>query len=88
MAALEPPPGKAPGFAQLYVLDSHSIADTVMGMAFGRRLNGNTLQILADMLKQENAYVRKFVQAAGTDAPQVNVVINGRPGPQARSYAL
>ena len=62
--ALEPPPGKAPCFAQLYVLDSHAIADTVKGMAFGSRLDSVTVEALADMLKRVNAYVRQFKQAA------------------------
>jgi hypothetical protein len=62
--ALEPPPGKAPCFAQLYVLDSHSIADTVTGMSFGDRLQGPIVEALADMLKCVNAYVQQFKQAA------------------------
>ncbi len=62
--ALEPPPGKAPCFAQLYVLDSHAIADTVTGMCFGDRLKGETVEALADMLKNVNSYVRQFRRAA------------------------
>ncbi len=62
--ALEPPPGKAPCFAQLYVLDSHAIADTVTGKCFGDRLKGETVEALADMLKNVNAYVRQFRRAA------------------------
>ncbi len=65
--SLEPPPGKAPCFAQLYVLDSHAIADTVMGMCFGDRVKGDTVEALADMLKNVNAYVRQFRRAASID---------------------
>ena len=61
---LEPPPGKAPCFAQLYVLDSHAVANTVTGMCFGDRVKGDTVEALADMLKNVNAYVRQFRRAA------------------------
>ena len=65
--ALEPPPGKAPCFAQLYVLDSHAIADTVTGMCFGDRMKGETVEALANMLKNVNAYVRQFRRAASIE---------------------
>ena len=84
--SLEPPPGKAPAFAQLYVLDNHAIAMTVKGMQFGDKLKEDLLVSLAEMLKQENAYVRVFRQAATQDVPELQVHIHGRPGPQARSY--
>ncbi len=38
VGALEPPPGKAPAYAQLYVLDNHAIVDVVKGMQFGAKL--------------------------------------------------
>ena len=63
-SALQPPPGKAPCFAQLYVLDSHAIANTVTGMCFGDRVKGDTVEALADMLKNVNSYVRQFRRAA------------------------
>ena len=84
--ALEPPPGKSPAFAQLYVLDNHAIVDVVKGMQFGAKLNEDILERLADMLKIENAYVREFKVAASLDVPQLEVRISGRPGREARSY--
>ncbi len=65
--ALEPPPGKAPSFAQLYVLDRHAIADTVTGMCFGDRVKVDIVEALADVLKNVNAYVRHFRRAASID---------------------
>ena len=65
---LEPPPGKAPCFAQLYVLDSHAVANTVTGMCFGDRVKGDTVEALADMLKNVNAYVRQFRRAASNSS--------------------
>jgi hypothetical protein len=84
--ALEPPPGKSPAFAQLYVLDNYAIATAVKGMKFGDKLKEDLLVFLAEMLKQENAYVRVFRQAASRDVPELQVHIYGRPGRQARSY--
>jgi hypothetical protein len=79
--ALEPPPGKAPAFAQLYVLDNNAIVSAVKGMQFGSNLDEAVLTRLADMLKLENAYVRVFKSAASLDVPQLEVVIHGKPGP-------
>ena len=70
--ALEPPPSKAPCFAQLYVLDSHAIADTVKGMAFGDRVDGSIVEALADMLKSVNDYVQQFKRAATIDLDGLN----------------
>ena len=58
----------------------------VKGMQFGDKLKEDLLVSLAEMLKQENAYVRVFRQAATQDVPELQVHIHGRPGPQARSY--
>ena len=63
--ALEPPPGKSPAFAQLYVLDNYALATAVKGMQFGGKLKEDLLVSLAEMLKQENAYVRVFRPALG-----------------------
>lgn len=84
--AIAPPPGKAPCFAQLYVLDNTAIVEAVKGMGFAGKLKDDVLRGLAEMLKLNNGYIRKFVQAAAIDAPEVAVQIHGRPGPQARSY--
>ncbi len=86
LGALEAPPGKSPGFAQLYVLDNHAIVDVVKGMRFGAKLKDNILESLADMFKVENAYVREFKAAAALDVPQLEVRISGRPGRETRSY--
>jgi hypothetical protein len=42
--AIEAPPGKAPCFAQLYVVDSHATAKTVTVMCFGDRVKAETVE--------------------------------------------
>ncbi len=85
VGALEPPPGKAPAYAQLYVLEIHAIVDVVKGIQFVVKLKEDILESLANMLIVDNAYVREFKVAAAVNVPQLGVRISGRPGWEARS---